>query len=926
VSEQVVFYPCGYGDWDDYASNPTFPISSGDAASPSVLFNPNWSTPYRMWYSTTSGISYAESYDGIAWVDKGPVSGLQNARQGRVLYDSGGFGGGAHFKMWYWDTSVAFSHTAIRYAESENGMTWSGDRAVSQDSASPFVTGTAGWNRGTLGPSAVLYNASAPNTGSNPANYRYVMLYDATSGSARRLGVAYSADGLLWKGTGAAALNPGAAGAWDSGHVGLASVVRGGDGLYRMWYSGGQTWIGEGIGSAASTDLLTWTRTGGSAPLWDTGRPGESGAWNADGNFAPTVLFDADQFSGKGRPAFYKMWRVGLWGQSAYAVGYAEMSPAASMTLVSGDNQAAQVGAELSQPLVVRVRDGCGNPVSGVPVKFALDSGPDGAQGYLFSDPVAYTSAQGIVSTTFSFGMQVGLYKIVASVPGAEGSPVRFTATSTGGSPATVRLGAYPTAVEVGGQQAKLVAIVSDNHSNPAPDGTVVTFRTDMGSFESGTSYITSTVNGQAAAYLLSSTQVATATVQAEVVGDSDSTRIQFVPGPPAAINGSAAPPIVSVGGDTTVVTVDINDRFGNPVADGTAVTFTTALGSFGGASSATATTSGGRASATLRSGAVSGTASVAVRSGVSAYRAVSVIFVAGAPDSINLTSDRSRVAVGGQNVEIRAQVFDRYANSVADGTVVTFFADRGYLNGGTIAVATTSDGVARVNLTSGETVGTARVRAEAGQGSDEISVEFYNSLIIQNQPWQPSICAGHPLRFTLTVENTGDINLTNLLVRDILPTGSFFSWYGSSPGAQIFSDREVGWLISSLAAHNHITLYLEVSTAQYLSEGSVITNTVRVRANEVPEAISYATVRIQCASQETPSPTPTRTPTATLTHTPTATPTRTPTATLTATATATHTATPGATMTPTTGPVATATRVSIRYRIELPCVWIGGN
>ncbi len=924
VSGQVFFAPCGYQTWQEPTDNPLFTIANGDAAAPWVLFNPAWSTPYRMWYSTASGIAYAESYDGLAWVQKGLVTGLRNARQGRVLYDPEGFGGGAHFRIWYRDANLAFLPSAIRYAESENGLAWTNDQAITQDPINPLVTGTPGWNRGTLGPSAVLYNPSAGNSGSDPRDYRFVMLYDATDGNTRTLGLAYSDDGLRWTGLSAPVLVPGPPGGWDSGHVGLASVILGGDGVYRMWYSGGQDSVAEGIGSAVSTDLVHWTRLGGTAPLWAVGRKGAPGSWNADGNFAPAVVFSAGQFEGKGPAAFYKMWRLGLRGQNAYAVGYAQLNPAGSLTLVSGDGQAAQVGATLPNPLVVRVRDACGNPISGVPVRFAVETAPAGAQDYQFSAPSAFTDSDGFARTAFTFGLQVGLYQITASVPGASGSPVRFNATATGGSPASVRLGADPTAVEVGGQRARLIAIVTDSSANPAPDGTVVTFETDHGSFDTGTRYITGTVGGQAVAYLLSSTQVATATVRAQVVGDSDAIRIQFVPGPPAAISGDADPPVVPVGGEATQVRARITDRFGNLVADGTTVTFTTDLGHFGGSATITATTTGGQASATLYSANAAGTATVGVRSGPSAYRAVYVTFVPDAPADLALSADRTRIAVGGQSAELAARVTDRFGNAVSDGTLVTFSTDLGLVNGGTVAVATTTGGTARIHLTSGMTTGTAHVRAESGAGADEITVEFYNALSVQNDPWQPTICAGKPLRFTITVENTGDTLLTNVLVRDVLPSGAFFSAYGSSPGYQIFSDREVGWRLESLGAHSRGTLYLEVVTASYLTEGSTITNTVRVSAAEAPEAVAYSTVRVQCV-QETPSPTPTRTPTATASQTPT--PTRTPTATLTPsptptrTPTATASLTPTPTRTPTANPGPTATRVPARYRLALPFI-----
>jgi hypothetical protein len=263
----------------------------------------------------------------------------------------------------------------------------------------------------------------------------------------------------------------------------------------------------------------------------------------------------------------------------------------------------------------------------------------------------------------------------------------------------------------------------------------------------------------------------------------------------------------------------------------------------------------------------------------------------------------------------------------VADGTIVTFSTDLGALESGTIAVATTTNGIARVHLTSGSTVGTAHVRAEAGTGSDQIAIQIYNSMVVHNTPWQASICGGNPLRFSLTVENAGDTSLTNVTFRDTLPTGSYFSWGGSSPGVQIFSEHEVGWSVSSIAAQSQKTLYLEVSTSASLAEGTVITNTLRVAADEVPETVVYTSVVIQCASNGTPSPTPTRTPTSSPspTNSPSPTPTRTATRAPEPTFTATPTPTPTgtATISPTPGvvPSPTSTRIATRYHFWLPFV-----
>jgi adhesin/invasin len=67
---------------------------------------------------------------------------------------------------------------------------------------------------------------------------------------------------------------------------------------------------------------------------------------------------------------------------------------------------------------------------------------------------------------------------------------------------------------------------------------------------------------------------------------------------------------MVANGSATTTLTVTVEDSYGNPVADGTAVTLTTDLGSLGATPYATTTTDG-VATGTLTAGTTSGTATV---------------------------------------------------------------------------------------------------------------------------------------------------------------------------------------------------------------------------------------------------------------------------------------------------------------------------
>jgi hypothetical protein len=98
------------------------------------------------------------------------------------------------------------------------------------------------------------------------------------------------------------------------------------------------------------------------------------------------------------------------------------------LTAVSGDGQSALVGAELADPLVVRVTDGFGNPIPGVDIAWTVDAG--GA----VSDETTPTGSDGLASVRRTLGPSAGIQHTLASAPGLAGSPVEFSHTATAGS------------------------------------------------------------------------------------------------------------------------------------------------------------------------------------------------------------------------------------------------------------------------------------------------------------------------------------------------------------------------------------------------------------------------------------------------------------------------------------------------------------
>ncbi len=99
--------------------------------------------------------------------------------------------------------------------------------------------------------------------------------------------------------------------------------------------------------------------------------------------------------------------------------------PSPPLVSVSGNNQQGTVGNRLSLPLVVKVIDGNGNPMSGVNVQFA----PIGGQ---VSTTSQNTNSQGQAQTYLTLGTVSGIVNVMAST--AQSIPLTLSATAVSGS------------------------------------------------------------------------------------------------------------------------------------------------------------------------------------------------------------------------------------------------------------------------------------------------------------------------------------------------------------------------------------------------------------------------------------------------------------------------------------------------------------
>ncbi|MHB8105067.1 MAG: hypothetical protein ACYDG5_05960 [Dehalococcoidales bacterium] len=310
-----------YVAWPEYPTNPVFnPVER--AYYPSIIFD---GSSYKMWYDDGSGIRYTTSADGINWAAGTVVTGLTNGRHPLVKWV------GTKYMIWYWNSAgIFYSINDIRTAESVNGITWTSDTAISQVGTS-VIAGNPGvnWNAGSYGPCDVFYNPAgsativAPVDAATVWQNKYVLYYDGTTGSYEDIGIAVSADGILWQGYNggvAPGLAHGGGATWDSDYATFCSIQLI-SGVYHMWYSGGQSESNEGIGYAQSTDGITWTKYASNPIKHKT----DGVPWRTDRTYTPRVLYDAASFSGAGEAVQLKMWWNGTAGGD-YAIGYSGMA------------------------------------------------------------------------------------------------------------------------------------------------------------------------------------------------------------------------------------------------------------------------------------------------------------------------------------------------------------------------------------------------------------------------------------------------------------------------------------------------------------------------------------------------------------------------------------------------------------------------
>lgn len=253
-------------------------------------------------------------------------------------------------------------------------------------------------------------------------------------------------------------------------------------------------------------------------------------------------------------------------------------------------------------------------------------------------------------------------------------------------------------------------------------------------------------------------------------------------PGPSSLTLSAAPPSILADGTTTTIISADVRDSGGNPVADGTIVSFVTSSGTFPSGTSTTAPTSSGIAQTVLTSSTTSGPAIVDAAASA-ATDSLTVYFTPGGPATVVLTASPGSIPADGvTTTTLQATVTDANGNPVADGITVDFITTRGNLSA---ASATTSGGVASVTLSSTD-AGPADVTASSGTPADMITVNLTHLIQITKVIDRADAPTGSMRTYTITVLNntTGGVPAQVTVVSDTMAAGfAYVPGSTTSPG-----------------------------------------------------------------------------------------------------------------------------------------------
>ena len=240
------------------------------------------------------------------------------------------------------------------------------------------------------------------------------------------------------------------------------------------------------------------------------------------------------------------------------------------LSIESGNNQSGPILSPLPAPIVIETENPyTGQPIQGVTVNFS-----DGGKGGFFTPPSQVSGADGVVSTTYTFGKKVGVYSLTISATNFGDITATETATAAAASRLIPHSGQKQTGIAGSTLPNPIVASAVDIYNNPVA-GVTINFSANKGGVPSPSSAQTDS-KGLARTYLQLPTTTGTITVTASAAGLKSVSFPEYsVAGPPASVAVSGGNNQSAPAGTTLpqALTVIVADPYGNPVS-GAAVTF----------------------------------------------------------------------------------------------------------------------------------------------------------------------------------------------------------------------------------------------------------------------------------------------------------------------------------------------------------------
>jgi PKD repeat protein len=294
---------------------------------------------------------------------------------------------------------------------------------------------------------------------------------------------------------------------------------------------------------------IQWTVTGGGSVSATETLTGADGRASVTRTLGPTAGLQSTEASSQ----------VSLAGSPVAFTHTATAGGASGVVIVSGDNQSAQAGTALANPLVVQVLDAQGNPIPGRAVTWVVAEGA-------VNPETSTTDAQGHASTIWTVGSTPGPKTANAVVSGVGTATFNATATAGSVSAANSSVSASPSTVSVGGTST-ITVTVRDGSNNPVSDAAVSV--TASGSGNTITPATVSSGSNGVATFTFSSTVAETKTIIATAGGVtlSDQTTITVQKtGSTVEINEDEPDP--SIVGQAITVEFSVRGSGGTPTGE----------------------------------------------------------------------------------------------------------------------------------------------------------------------------------------------------------------------------------------------------------------------------------------------------------------------------------------------------------------------